>query len=240
MFNSFTVTALPSIFQFLSARDSVNVFFNHLSALDLQRALQQAGLSDWLGKRVFHEIGEVSRHLSNTSVLLERHQDLWTKHSSIGSEQKVTAAVAKHLKDSVQLQITEIIRDDGSVLSEFDGAVLGKLDAQALLVFVEARYCIKAEHLDSVIKKGAKHAIPLQVKLKLMQDWLTDLREPDVPDNPRRQRQFERQYDEYKRSRQLAVKGAIGGPLFDTALQNRARELRFLCLTCSGSRYAVA
>jgi len=50
-------------------------------------------------------------------------------------------------------------------------------------VFVEARYCIKAEHLDSVMKKGAKHAIPLQVKLKLMQDWLTDLREPDVPDN---------------------------------------------------------
>jgi len=73
-----------------------------------------------------------------------------------------------------------------------------------------------------------------------MQDWLNDFREPDVPDNPRRQRQLERQYDEYKRYKELAVKGAIGGPLFDTALQNRARKMRFLCVTCSGSRYAVA
>ena len=60
----------------------------------------------------------------------------------------------------------------------------------------------------------------MQVKLKIMQDWLNDLQEPDVPDNPRRQRQLERQYDEYKRFRELAVKGAIGGPLFDTALQH--------------------
>jgi len=124
--------------------------------LDLQRALQRAKLSDWLGKRVFHEISEVSRHLFNTYMLLERHQDFvegWTEHSSIGNEQKVTAAVAKHLKDLVQLQMTEIITDDGSVLCEFDGAVIGKLDGQAVLVFVEARRCIKAEHLESVIKR---------------------------------------------------------------------------------------
>ncbi len=117
---------------------------------------------------------------------------------------------------------------------------MGKLDAEVMLVFVEAKHCIKAEHLDSVIRRGAKQAIPLQVKLKIMQDWLNDFREPDVPDNPRRQRQLERQYDEYKRYKELAVKGAIGGPLFDTALQNRARKMRFLCVTCSGSRYAVA
>ena len=245
-FNRFTVTVLPSIFQFLSARGSVivDVGFNHFSVLDLQRALQQVKLSDWLGKRVFHEIGEISRHSSNTSVLLDRHQVIvegWTKHSNIGKEQEVTAAVAKHLKDSVQLQITQIIRDDGSILCEFDGAVMGKLDAQAVLVFVEAKHCISAEHLDSVIKKGAKHAVPLQVKLlNIMQDWLNDLREPDVSDNPRRQRQLERQYDEYKRSKELAVKGANGGPLFDTALQNHARKMFFLCVTCSGSRYAVA
>jgi len=56
MLNRFTVTVLPSIFQFLSARESVtvNVVFNHFSALDLQHALQQAGLLNWLGKRVFH------------------------------------------------------------------------------------------------------------------------------------------------------------------------------------------
>ena len=90
-------------------------------------------------------------------MLLERHQDSvegWTEHSSIGNEQKVTAAVAKHLKDLVQLQMTEIITDDGSVLCEFDGAVMGKLDGQAVVVFVEARHCIKAEHLDSCDKKG--------------------------------------------------------------------------------------
>jgi len=216
MFNRFTVTVLPSIFQFLSARESVtvNVFVNHFSALDLQRALQRAKLSDWLGKRVFHEISEVSRHLFNTYMLLERHQDFvegWTEHSSIGNEQKVTAAVAKHLKDLVQLQMTEIITDDGSVLCEFDGAVIGKLDGKALHQGRAFGVCDK---------KDAKHAIPLQVKLKIMQDWLNDLQEPDVPDNPRRQRQLERQYDEYKRFRELAVKGAIGGPLFDTALQH--------------------
>jgi len=57
MLNRFTVTVLPSIFQFLSARESVtvNVVFNHFSALDLQHALQQAGLLNWLGKGVFHE-----------------------------------------------------------------------------------------------------------------------------------------------------------------------------------------
>lgn len=200
MFNRLTVSVLPGIFQFLSARESVtvNFFSDHFSALDLQRALQQAKLSDWLGKRVFHETSEVSRHLSNTSVLLERRQDLWTKHSNTRNEQKVTAAVAKHLKNSVQLQITEIIRDDGSVLGEFDGAVIGKMDSQAVLVFVEAKDCITAEQLESVIKWDAKLAIPLQVKLKIMQDWLNKLREPDVPDNPRQQRQLERQYDEYK------------------------------------------
>ena len=67
-------------------------------------------------QRGVSRIGEVSRHLSNTSVLLERHQvpvDGWTKHSNIGTEQEVTAAVVKHLTDSVQLQITQIIRDDG-------------------------------------------------------------------------------------------------------------------------------
>lgn len=245
MFNRFTVTVLPSIFQFLSARDgvTVNVGFNHFSALDLQQALQQASLSHWLGKRVFHEIGEISRHLSNTAVLLERHQvfvDGWTKHSNKDTEQEVTAAVVKHLKDSVQLQITQIIRDDGTVLCEFDGAVMGKLDTQAVLVFVEAKHCIKAEHLDSETRKGVKQAIPLQVKLKIMQDWLNDLREPNVPDNARRQRQLERQYDEYKRYKELPVQGAIGGPTFDTALQNRARKMRFLCVTCSGNRYAVA
>ncbi len=71
MFKRFTVIVLPSIFHVLSARESVtvNVFVNHFSELDLQRALQQADLSDWLGKRVFHEIGKISRCLSNTSVL---------------------------------------------------------------------------------------------------------------------------------------------------------------------------
>ncbi len=145
--------------------------------------------------------------------------------------------MAKHLKDSVQLQITEIIRDDGLVLCEYDGAVMGKLDAQAVVVFVEAKHCIKAGRLNPVIQKDAKHAIPLQVKLKVMQDWLIDLRGPDVPDNPRQQRQLERQYDEYKRYKELAVKGAIGAPLFDTALQNRARKMQLLCVTF---RYAVA
>lgn len=80
----------------------------------------------------------------------------------------------------------------------------------------------------------------MQVKLKIMQDWLNDLCEPDVPDNPRRQRQLERQYDEYKRYKELPVKGAIGGQLFDTALQSCGRNMRFLCVTCSGNRYAGA
>ncbi|DBA85734.1 TPA: hypothetical protein ACH3X1_005301 [Trebouxia sp. C0004] len=55
------------------------------------------------------------------------------------------------------------------------------------------------------MKRDTKQATPLQDNLKIMQDWLNDLRELDVPDNARRQRQLERQYDEYKRYKELPM-----------------------------------
>ena len=116
-----------------------------------------------------------------------------------GVEQKVTAAVLKHLKDSVQLQVTEIVRDDGSVLCDWDGVVQSKLNDQAVLVFVEAKHSVKTEDLDSVLRGGVEHATPMRVKLSIMQGWLNDLHEPQTSDNPQRQRQLERQYDEFRR-----------------------------------------
>jgi hypothetical protein len=76
--------------------------------LDLQKALLQAGHSDWLGKRLFHELSEISRHLSNTAVLLEQNLSFvngWAKHADTSTEKEVTAAVIKYLKDAVTLEI---------------------------------------------------------------------------------------------------------------------------------------
>jgi len=208
--------------------------------LDLQKALLQAGHSDWLGKRLFHELSEISRHLSNTAVLLEQNSSFvngWAKHADTSTEKEVTAAVIKYLKDAVTLEITEIIKPDGSVLCEWNGVLKSTAIDQQVLVFVEAKHCVKAEHLEKV--KGGKKML-LQSKLGIMQDWLSGLHEPEIHDNSRRERQLQRQYDEYKRYKNFTVKGAIGGPVFETALQTCAKNLGYLCVVYSGNHYAVA
>lgn len=243
-FNRLTKAIVPQILAFLAAKQNltVNLGFNHFSAQDLHYTLEQAGHIEWLGKRVFHELGEVDRRLSNTALLLSQQAVLmggWTKHHDTGTEQEVTAAVVKHLGDSaVPLEITQIVNSDGSILCEWDGVVQGMLADKEVLVFIEAKHCIKAEHLEKETKK-AKQAIPLFAKLKIMQDWLTGLREPDKIGEPRRQRQLEKQYDEYRRCKDFPIKGTIGGPLFDDSLQRRARKMQFMCVVCSGNRYAV-
>ena len=243
-FNRLTEAVLPQILAFLAARQNltVNLGFNHFSALDLQKTLKQAGHAEWLGKRVFHELSEIDRHLSNTSSLLSQQAVFisgWTKHHDTGTEQEVTAAVIKHLGDSaVAFEITQIVNNDGSILCEWDGVVQGLLDGKEVLVFVEAKHCVKAEHLEKETKKS-KQAIPLFAKLKIMQDWLTALREPENMSDRRRQRQLEKQYDEYRRCKDFPIKGAIGGPLFDDSLQRRAKKMQIMCVVCSGNRYAV-
>lgn len=243
-FNRLTEAVLPQILAFLAARQNltVNLGFNHFSALDLQKTLKQAGHAEWLGKRVFHELSEIDRHLSNSSSLLSQQAVFisgWTKHHDTGTEQEVTAAVIKHLGDSaVAFEITQIVNNDGSILCEWDGVVQGLLDGKEVLVFVEAKHCVKAEHLEKETKKS-KQAIPLFAKLKIMQDWLTALREPENMSDRRRQRQLEKQYDEYRRCKDFPIKGAIGGPLFDDSLQRRAKKMQIMCVVCSGNRYAV-
>lgn len=243
-FNRLTEAVLPLILAFLAARQNltVNLGFNHFSALDLQKTLKQAGHTEWLGKRVFHEMGEIDRHLSNASSLLSQQAVCIsgrTKHHDTGTEQEVTAAVIKHLGDSsVPFEITQIVNNDGSILCEWDGVVQGMLEAKEVLVFVEAKHCIKADHLEKEIKKS-KQAIPLFVKLQIMQDWLTGLHEPENMGDRRRQRQLEKQYDEYRRCKDFSIKGAIGGPLFDDLLQRQARNMQFMCVVCSGNQYAV-
>ena len=243
-FNRLTEAVLPQILAFLAARQNltVNLGFNHFSALDLQKTLKQAGHAEWLGKRVFHELSEIDRHLSNTSSLLSQQAVFisgWTKHHDTGTEQEVTAAVIKHLGDSaVAFEITQIVNNDGSILCEWDGVVQGLLDGKEVLVFVEAKHCVKAEHLEKETKKS-KQAIPLFAKLNIMQDWLTALREPENMSDRRRQRQLEKQYDEYRRCKDFPIKGAIGGPLFDESLQRRAKKMQIMCVVCSGNRYAV-
>ena len=243
-FNRLTEVVLPQILAFLAASQNltVNLGFNHFSALDLQKTLKQAGHAEWLGKRVFHELSEIDRHLSNTSSLLSQQAVFisgWTKHHDTGTEQEVTAAVIKHLGDSaVAFEITQIVNNDGSILCEWDGVVQGLLDGKEMLVFVEAKHCVKAEHLEKETKKS-KQAIPLFAKLKIMQDWLTALREPENMSDRRRQRQLEKQYDEYRRCKDFPIKGAIGGPLFDDSLQRQAKKMQIMCVVCSGNRYAV-
>lgn len=90
-FNRLTAAALPAVLRFLAARSSVtvNVGFNHFSVAELHKALAAAGCPQWLGKRVFAEIGEINRHLSNTSSLLDqstRNFNSWTKHANTGTE----------------------------------------------------------------------------------------------------------------------------------------------------------
>jgi len=114
--------------------------------------------------------------------------------------------------------------------------LLGRVHDQQVLVFVETKQCVKAEHLEKV--KGGKK-ISLQSKLGIMQDCLSGLHEPEIRANPRRERQLQRQYDEYKRYSTFTVKGAIGGPVFETALQTRAKSLGYLCIVCSGNHYEV-
>lgn len=92
----------------------------------------------------------------------EAFMDTQVNHSHTGIERRGSAAV-KHLLNSVQLQITEIIRDNGSVLCGRDEVVQGKLSDQAVLV--KAKDCVTTEHLDSVVKVGAQQATPQQVKL---------------------------------------------------------------------------
>lgn len=243
-FNRLTEAVLPQILAFLAARQNltVNLGFNHFSALDLQKTLKQTGHAEWLGTRVSHEMGKIDRRLSNASLLLSQQASVisgWTKHHDTGTEQEVTAAVMKHLgESSVQLEITQIVNNDGSTLCEWDGVVQGMLEAKEVLVFVEAKHCIKAEHLEKEIIK-AKQAIPLFAKLKITQDWLTGLHEPENMGDRRRQRQLEKQYDEYRRCKDFSIKGAIGGPLFDDSLQRRARKMQFMCVVCSGNQYAV-
>lgn len=243
-FNHLTEAALPLILAFLAARQNltVNLYFNHFSALDLQTTLKQAGHAEWLGKRVFHDSSEIDRRLSNTALMLSQQAALisgWTKHHDTGIEQEVTAAVVKHLGDSaVPLETTHMLNNDGSILCEWEGVVRGMVDGKEVLVFVEAKHCIKAEHLERETNK-AMQAVPLFAKLNIMQDWLTGLHEPEDTGNSRRQRQLEKQYDEYRRCKDFPIKGAIGGPCFDDSLQRQARKMHFMCVVCGGNRYAV-
>lgn len=108
LFNRCTQGVLPSIFEFLEFRQNVtmNVGYNQFTMLDLQKALLQAGHSDWLDKRLFHELGDITRHLSNTAVLLEQNLSImngWTEHADTSTEKEVIAAVIRYLKDAVTL-----------------------------------------------------------------------------------------------------------------------------------------
>ena len=185
---------------------------------------------------------EIDRRLSNTALMLSQQAALisgWTKHHDTGIEQEVTAAVVKHLGDSaVPLETTHMLNNDGSILCEWEGVVRGMVDGKEVLVFVEAKHCIKAEHLERETNK-AMQAVPLFAKLNIMQDWLTGLHEPEDTGNSRRQRQLEKQYDEYRRCKDFPIKGAIGGPCFDDSLQRQARKMHFMCVVCGGNRYAV-
>ena len=248
MFNSFTVAVLPATFAFLLVRDGVTVDVgrNRCSALDLQDALKKAKLSHWLGKRVFHKVNEISRQLSNTAVLLQRHDlvSACTTNFAKGLEQEVAAAVLMYLKNSVPLDITQIVTEDGSILCEWDGAMQGVLNDQAVLVFVEAKHCVKTEHLEPEMKKHAQKAVSITIKLNIMQDWLRSMHEPQpwrIPDVSSSYRDNTSTKDtEYKRYKGLACQGAIGGPMFDLTLQRRARKLQLLCVICHGSQYIVS